>query len=56
MAVVINEFEVVAGDPGATPPATPPATLAQPRLLDLEREIERVTRVRNEREERLSTD
>ena len=56
MPVVINEFEVVAGDPGAPSPATVPATPAQPRLLDLEREIERVSRVRSEREARLSVD
>lgn len=54
MPVVINEFEVVAGDPGATSPATAPAAPAPPRLLDLEREIERVGRVRSEREQRLS--
>lgn len=56
MAVVINEVEIVAGDPGATPPATVPAATAQPRPLDLEREIERVARVRSEREQRLGAD
>ena len=56
MPVVISEVEIVAGDPGATPPATVPATPAQPRLLDLEREIERVGRVRSEREQRLGAD
>ena len=56
MPVVINEFEVVGGAPGATPPATAPAAPAQPRLLDLEREIERFSRVRAEREARLGAD
>ena len=56
MAVVISEVEIVAGEPAATPPGAVPATPAQPRLLDLEREIERVDRVRSEREQRLGTD
>ncbi len=56
MAVVINEFEVVADAPAATPTDAVPATPAPPRLLDLEREIERVTRVRSEREQRLGAD
>lgn len=56
MPVVINEFEVVAGGPGSPTPATAPAPPAQPRLLDLEREIERVARVRSEREQRLTAD
>ena len=52
MPVVISEFEVVADPSGAPPPATP----QPPRLLDLEREIERVARVRAEREARLGAD
>ena len=56
MPVVINELEVVADASGSTTPASVPATPAQPRPLDLEREIERVTRVRSEREARLSAD
>lgn len=56
MPVVINELEVVADASGPATPAAVPATPAQLRPLDLEHEIERVTRVRSEREARLSAD
>ena len=56
MPVVISEVEIAAGESAAAQPGAGPATPVQPRLLDLEREIERVGRVRSEREQRLGAD
>lgn len=55
MPVIINEFEVV--QPGQEPAGgTGQAGQPPQRPLDLDREIERVVRLRAEREQRLEAD